>query len=231
MINYNDLPLFPLHTVLYPEMPLPLHIFEPRYREMVRRCREDNSPFGIVLIQTGEESDSAVFAHSVGTTARITHLEEMPDGCMNILVTGETRFLVLETQRHYAYLTARAQPLDEPVGDPQPLAPLQDAVGRLFKDYVRSLFTRTGRTLSTLQLPQDPCHLSYAIATFLPIGLSEKQRLLEAASAEDRMEQEIEILGRELEAQASLETPDGERRPGVVLPVDSQALARLSSRN
>ncbi len=56
MVNYDDLPLFPLHVVLFPEMPLPLHIFEPRYREMILRCREENSPFGIVQIQNGPEN-------------------------------------------------------------------------------------------------------------------------------------------------------------------------------
>lgn len=50
MVNYDDLPLFPLHVVLFPDMPLPLHVFEPRYREMILRCREQKSPFGITLI-------------------------------------------------------------------------------------------------------------------------------------------------------------------------------------
>ena len=55
MVNYDDLPLFPLHVVLFPDMPLPLHVFEPRYREMILRCREEKSPFGITLIQSGGE--------------------------------------------------------------------------------------------------------------------------------------------------------------------------------
>ena len=231
MPNYDDLPLFPLHEVLYPEMPLPLHIFEPRYREMILRCREENSPFGVVLIQTGEEVGEAALTHSVGTTARITHFEEMPDGRMNILVTGETRFRVREVRLRHAYLTARVEPLAEAEHAPASAGPALEAVSGMFRDYVRALFAQTGRTLSTLQLPQEPARLSYAIATFLPIPLSEKQGLLEIGRAEARLEREIEILGREMEAQGALsDGGDGAER-GVILPADAQALGRLSSRN
>jgi Lon protease-like protein len=229
MVNYEELPLFPLHVVLYPEMPLPLHIFEPRYREMILRCREENSPFGVVLIQDGEEVGEAALTHPVGTTARITHYEEMPDGRMNILVLGETRFRVLETRQRHAYLTAHVEPLED-AEDTASVLPTFETVSGLFKDYIRALFGRTGRTLSTLQLPQEPVHLSYAIATFLPISLGEKQDLLEISGAETRLEREREILSREMEAQTAIGDVVEEEH-GVILPADAQALGRLSSRN
>lgn len=231
MVNYQELPLFPLEVVLYPEMPLPLHIFEPRYREMILRCREENSPFGVVLIRSGEEVGEVAVPHTVGTLARITHCEDLPDGCMNILVMGEARFRVLETHLRHPYLTARVDLLSEPGREKVGVQLTLEAASELFKDYVRVLFARTGRTLSTLQLPQEPQHLSYAIAAFLPISLAEKQQLLEIAATDVRLEREIEILGRELEAQTALPETVLEEEQDKIVPVDSQALRRLSSRN
>ena len=179
MVDYDDLPLFPLHVVLFPDMPLPLHIFEPRYREMVMRCREENSPFGVVLIQDGEEEGGQAVAHLVGTTARITQFEEMEDGRMNILVFGETRFRVTRTSYDKPYLSASVEPLDEAEDDPVRVEPATEAVAGLFKKYLRALFAMTGRSLGALQLPQEPAYLSYAVASVLQVPLAEKQSLLE----------------------------------------------------
>ena len=154
MVNYDDLPLFPLHVVLFPDMPLPLHIFEPRYREMMMRCREENSPFGVILIRDGEEAGDVAVPHLVGTTARITQFEEMPDGKMNVLVFGETRFRVTRTSHDKPYLCAEVEPLGEESGDPALVAPAAEAVADLFKEYLRALFAMTGRSLSALQLPR-----------------------------------------------------------------------------
>ena len=232
MVNYDDLPLFPLHVVLFPDMPLPLHIFEPRYRELVMRCREENSPFGVVLIQDGEEGDQAI-PHLIGTTARITQFEEMPDGRMNILVFGETRFRVTRASHDKPYLSAKVEPLDEETGDPQQVQPAAEAVAGLFKKYLRALFAMTGRSLSALQLPQEPAYLSYAVASVLQVPLSDKQGLLEITGTTQRLEHEAEILRVELEAQDALQEAFDARSEaeGVILPVDTQALGRLSSLN
>lgn len=234
MVNYDEIPLFPLHIVLYPDMPLPLHIFEPRYREMVRRCREENSPFGVVLIQNGDEVGDAALPCQTGTTARITHYEEMEDGRMNIEVLGETRFRILETHRRYAYLTARVEPFWEQMTDPITLQPPFDKAGGLFKKYLKSLFALQGRSLSALQLPQEPEFLSYAIASVLQIPLGEKQRLLEMTATEKRLQREIEILGDEIDAQYSLRAVQRDLQVGpdsVIVPVDTESLGKLSSLN
>jgi len=75
-----QLDLFPLHTVLFPHMRLPLHIFEPRYRVMIRACIDEERPFGVALIRSGEEVGGPAEPHGVGTTARITSHETLPDG-------------------------------------------------------------------------------------------------------------------------------------------------------
>ena len=68
MTNYHELPLFPLNTVLFPDMPLPLHVFEPRYLEMMDYCRRERTPFGVVLIQSGPEVGGPSLPFSVGMT-------------------------------------------------------------------------------------------------------------------------------------------------------------------
>ncbi len=234
MVNYDEIPLFPLHIVLYPDMPLPLHIFEPRYREMVLRCREENSPFGVVLIQAGDEVGDTPLPCKTGTTARITRYEEMTDGRMNIEVVGETRFRILEAQRRHAYLTARVEPFWEQTTDPFTLQSPFDTAGGLFKKYLKSLFALQGRSLSALQLPQEPEFLSYAIASVLQIPLGEKQRLLEMTATEKRLQREIEILGEEIDAQYSLRAVQRELQVGpdsVIVPVDTQSLGKFSSLN
>ena len=234
MVNYDNLALFPLHVVLYPDMPLPLHIFEPRYREMVKRCREENTPFGVVLIKSGDEAGDEAIPSSTGTTARIQSFEELADGRMNIEILGETRFRVLETSRQNPYLTAHVEPFWEKVTDPLLLKPPFDTAGGLFKAYLKTLFSLQGRSLSSLQLPQEPEYLSYAIASVLPIPLGEKQRLLEMTTTEKRLQREIEILRDEIDAQESLRSVQRALQvstESVILPVDTEALGKLSSLN
>jgi Lon protease-like protein len=234
MVRYDELPLFPLHVVLYPDMPLPLHIFEPRYRDMAARCREENIPFGVVLIQKGADGDEDAIPCGMGTTARMTRCECLPDGRLDIEVVGETRFRIREIQKRHSYLTAHVEPFWEQMTDPLLLQASYDKAGGLFKKYLKSLFALQGRSLSTLQLPQDPEFLSYAIASVLQIPLGEKQRLLEMTATEKRMEREIEILSEEIEAQSSLRAVQRELQVGrssLIAPVDTQALGKLSSRN
>jgi Lon protease-like protein len=233
MVDYDDLPLFPLHVVLFPDMPLPLHIFEPRYREMVMRCREENSPFGVILIRDGDEAGDEAVPHLVGTTARITQYEEMPDGRMDILVFGETRFRVTRASHDKPYLSAKVEPLDEEMGDLCLVQPAAEAVAGLFRKYLRALFAMTGRSLSALQLPQEPAYLSYAVASVLQVPLAEKQSLLEIVGTARRLEHEAAILRAEIKAQDALQETFGARSEdeGLILPADTQALGRLSSLN
>ena len=234
MIDYENLPLFPLHVVLYPEMPLPLHIFEPRYREMVMHCREKNMPFGVVLISDGPEVGAPAVPHPIGTTARIAQYDELPDGRMEIVVQGETRFRILETRDDLPYLTAHVEPFWEQSTDPLVLKPAFDSAAALFRTYLQLRFAQTGRALSALQLPQEPEILSYAIASVLDTPYSEKQKLLGMNATEMRLRREIEILTEEIAAQRSLAALQSELTDdsdGVILPVDCEALGRLSSRN
>ena len=100
----DRLPLFPLRTVLFPGMALPLHIFEERYRLMIGRCMEERSPFGVVLIRSGEEVGAAAEPHDIGTTARIASVQRLEDGRMNLVALGEQRFRILQLDNSGPYL-------------------------------------------------------------------------------------------------------------------------------
>ncbi len=224
MVNYEDLPLFPLHVVLFPEMPLPLHIFEPRYREMILHCREENSPFGVVLIGSGEEAGAEAVPQAVGTTAKITQFEEMPDGRMNILVFGETRFQVARTFHDKPYPSAHVLPFWEEAPEPDGLREATELASELFRQYLRALFALSGRPLSTLQLPQDPEYLSYAIGSVLQVPPADKQCLLELTDTTARLTRECDILHAEIEAQGTL-------KGMTAVKVSAQELSKLASLN
>lgn len=232
MTNYDDLPLFPLHVVLFPEMPLPLHIFEPRYREMILRCREENSPFGITLINHDSDSGEEAAACQIGTTARIDQYEELPDGRMNILVFGETRFQITRINHDKPYLSAQVQPFGDEVRDAGQLSEAVSTVSQLFRTYLQKLLAMTGRSLSSLQLPSEPENLAYAIASVLQVPLPEKQCLLEMTVTEERLTREMEILQTEIEAQNALQSFLGdENSSSVTFPVNAQELSKFSSLN
>ena len=100
-----EIPLFPLNTVLFPGWPMPLHIFEPRYLEMVRYCTEEASPFGVLLIKQGRaEQDTAVIPHTVGCMVSITQTEKLEDGRLLIMTIAQERFRVLSLIRRKPYL-------------------------------------------------------------------------------------------------------------------------------
>ena len=145
------LPLFPLHTVLAPGIALPLHVFEERYRVMVRRCLDASTPFGVVLIREGSEvaprsGDGAELAIAgVGTFAEIREASKYADGRWDLLVVGTGRFTVLEVDPvTEPYLVADVEPLPDEVGDPEAAARLVELVGARFIEYLRELQPRDG---------------------------------------------------------------------------------------
>lgn len=233
MVNYDELPLFPLQAVLYPGLPLPLHIFEERYREMIAFCRANNTPFGIVLIQSGSETGGPATPYPVGTIAKITHVEELSDGRLNIVVLGESRFRILETRSCKSYLTAIASPFAEPEEDGQQLATLHGQVSDLFKAYLRAQLALNNQSLSAIQLPREATLLSYAVANAMQIPLEQKQQLLEITSTAHRLDTEMGLLVREIESQGKRPQPPAlpQRDGGTIQPVDTSALRKLTSRN
>jgi Lon protease-like protein len=215
-------------------MPMPLHIFEPRYLEMIEHCRAGNAPFGIVLIRSGAEVGGEAAPFSVGTLARVSRREAVDGGRLNIVAIGEGRFQIVEILRHKSYLTAKTEPVADRPDDPATLAAARDTASQLFRSYVRSLYSLANRHVSGLQIPTDPAQLSYAIANAVQIPLLEKQRLLEYRSTQDRLRREIELLSTEVDAHEFLcqmhsQLPD----PATweISPINPEQLRPLTSRN
>jgi Lon protease-like protein len=145
-------PLFPLNIVLFPGQTLPLHIFEPRYKAMLSRCLREQIPFGLVLVREGRRGTP----HSIGTFARVTQVQEIPEGscpqpaphngnCYNIITYGESRFRVTALDRGEAeYLVGDVETYpDEPAPLPA-LAMVGQRVSALFDEYYRSLVALMG---------------------------------------------------------------------------------------
>jgi len=149
-----QLPLFPLHTVLCPGIALPLHIFEERYRELVRYCIETPSPFGVVLIREGAEAGGGTIAFSaIGTTAEIRRAGRYPDGRYDLLVVGTGRFAVEEvTVGDRPYILAEATLLDDEVADPDEARRLANLATRKFVRYLELLQPREGESTDEIDI-------------------------------------------------------------------------------
>jgi len=111
------IPLFPLNTVLFPGVPIALHIFEPRYRMMIRHCIDNDQPFGVVLIHQGIEAGAGLAEPvHVGTTARIAEVSPLADGRMNLTALGDDRFRIHRLSYELPYLMGEVEslPLERP---------------------------------------------------------------------------------------------------------------------
>ncbi len=186
------IPLFPLQTVLFPGATLPLHIFEPRYREMVGRCLEHEEPFGICLIREGEEVGGPAVTHRVGTEAAIIASQRYGDGRYDLVVEGRRRFEVLQLDRARPYLRADVRFLGEPDGanDPE----LAEAVARLFEGVLESLELSGQAVIDETWKDLDARSLGYKIAAVLPVEDDVKQEVLETPDAGARLRRIAEIL-------------------------------------
>src|SRR3954468_8837407 len=134
-IPERDLPLFPLNTVLFPRMPLPLYIFEPRYQEMMTRCIRDRIGFGVLLITDGGEVGDNAETVTVGTVARIVTVDEMDDGRMNMLTMGVVRFRLLKTYDHHPYKSGDIEAWEDEMGDLKVLPKLTKRVHKAYINY------------------------------------------------------------------------------------------------
>lgn len=186
------IPLFPLQTVLFPETTLALHIFEPRYREMIGRCLEHDETFGICLILEGDEVGGHAVPHRVGTEAAIIASQRYADGRYDIVAEGRRRFEVLSLDRSRAYLRADVRFLDERDGTEDPA--LAVAVAKLFEGVLESLELAGQAVVDETWKALDARSLSYKVAAALPAGADAKQELLEVPDTEARLKRLAEIL-------------------------------------
>jgi Lon protease-like protein len=149
-----ELPLFPLNSVLCPGIALPLHIFEARYRAMVRHCLETTSPFGVVLIREGRETGAGAISFTgVGTIAEIRDAGSYDDGRYDLLVVGTRRFEIRQViNSKQPYLVAEVDLLDESVGDDETAHRLAMRATRRFVTYLELLQPRSGETADEIDV-------------------------------------------------------------------------------
>ncbi len=194
------LPLFPLGGVLFPQMLMPLHIFEPRYRLLVRRSVAQERPFGIILGQEALETGVSV-PHQVGTSATIIGHSPLPDGRSFIVVRGLRRFSVAKLDRDAEpYLVAHVNWLED--DDGTGAEQLADVAADAFSEYLNGIVAATNEPRTEATETKDvregtPRDVAYRVASGLAIDPRERQRLLEAASVEERLRAEVRLLDRE----------------------------------
>lgn len=185
------LPLFPLSVVLFPGTPLPLHIFEPRYRQLLADCLSSDRRFGIT--PTGAERE-APDAGMVGCTAEVRVNQELPDGRSNIVVLGGERFVVADLlEEPLPYHVATVKPFDD---DPATAPPAERTA------LLREAFTRYAalvRELSDVEpeqpdLPEEALPLSFHVAAGIEVDPAIKQRLLVERSTSRRVEALLLVL-------------------------------------
>ncbi|MCW5936640.1 MAG: LON peptidase substrate-binding domain-containing protein [Fimbriimonadaceae bacterium] len=190
----EEMPLFLLDTVLFPYAQLQLHVFEDRYREMIRHCTQFDRPFGIVLIRSGSEVGDAE-PYMVGTAVRIMSVHTYEDGKMDVRVQGERRFRVrrLDYDRPYTVGWVESVIELELEDDPRTEAVLSRA-RELVQTYIESYFARFEVRVSKIKLPQEPTTLSFVVANLLQVANLEKQRLLETTDTLERFAEMIPVL-------------------------------------
>lgn len=206
----ETLPLFPLSTVLFPGMRLPLNIFEERYRRMIRDLSEGPEPrqFGVIAIRKGRETgaeniEGAESLHEVGCVAAIRRANEKADGRFEVQTVGTDRFRLLDLDRSLPYFRGVIERLpDDPAVPGEPGAPPEPVVARVqdgFREYLNALADRGGGVVSVADMPDEPLLLSYVVAAAMIIDLPDRQALLAAPDTLARLKAERSLLARETE--------------------------------
>jgi uncharacterized protein len=200
------LPIFPLNVVAFPGMTVPLHIFEERYRALVRHLLTLPGPadrlFGIVAIREGYEvgSHEARSMYRTGCVVQLTTAEEYDDGRFDIAAVGRHRMRVMATDASGAYLQAEVEHLDT---DPGPAVDTAHEAARAlaaFEDYRRRVSGVRGDDVMTGRLPRDPELLSYALAATCSLTLRQRQQLLESPTSAERLGLLRRMMGEEVRA-------------------------------
>ena len=204
----ESLPLFPLGTVLFPGLLLPLHIFEERYRQLVRDLLAGPGPrrFGVVAIRKGRETgiDGIPGLYRVGCTATLRQVTQHDDGRFDLVTAGTQRFRLDELDDSKPYLQGGVDLLREDTGDEAAAERAARAVQAAFHGYLSALAVHGATQVSIPNLPDEPVALSYLIAASMIIDLSEKQVLLAEPDAASRLAAERALLTRETSMLRSL---------------------------
>ena len=216
------LPLFPLGLVMLPGLLLPLHVFEERYRDLVRdllELPEQERRFGVVAIREGREvgADGVTALHEVGCVAQLRRVTPYDDGRFDIVATGAERFRLTGLAEGAAYGTGLVELLPDDLGPADEAALLDRAVRTAFRTYVAALAQARGDDeVEVGELPADGLVLSYVVAASVVVDLEDRQRLLAEPDGVARLRAELALLRREatlLRTLTALPAPELARTP------------------
>jgi Lon protease-like protein len=184
----EEMPLFPVNAVLFPYSTIHLHVFEPRYLDLVRYCLEYDSPFGIVLIREGEEVGGPADPYLVGTAVRIETVHQLEQGRIDLRLRGERRFRIREFVDGRPYSVGRVETVVEMEIEetPENLGLVQTFRSE-FESFIKARFSQQDFNIK-VTFNDDPQLLSFLVASFLQIPNLERQRLLETTDTIDRIE-------------------------------------------
>lgn len=194
----EEMPLFLLHTVLFPHALIQLHVFETRYRDLIRDCLSEDRPFGIVLIRSGDEVGELAEPYLVGTAVTIKKVHTYDDGRMDIQVQGERRFRIRHIEEGRSYLRGLVEPVHEyPIEETMEARDVIASARDEFEAFIQRQFSRQEFSVQVV-FPPDPQALSFTIANLLQIENLEKQRLLETTDTLDRLRDLLPIMRQQL---------------------------------
>src|SRR5919107_3846125 len=197
----RELPIFPLPLVLFPGVPLPLHIFEERYRRMLADVRASNNLFGLSYFAPGAGEERPPAGH-VGCATEVVEVQTLPDGRSNILTLGLARYRAVEyVERGDPYLVARVEFFEDEEEDAGVVARRAEEVTEIFMRIARAMRTANDERGALPDLPQgDPERLSFIVAAVVEMDAEAKQRLLELRSTAERLRRLYTLLAQAVTA-------------------------------
>lgn len=196
--DVRELPVFPLPVVLFPGVPLPLHVFEPRYRQMLSDVRDGNNLFGLSYFDSStSEKDFPPEGH-IGCVAEVTETQSLPDGRSNILTVGLIRYKVKGyIERGDSYLVARVSFFEDEEEQPESLSESSRDVAEIFTRIARAVRIINDERAGLPDISDtDPQRLSFLVAAAMEIETDVKQELLELRSTSERLRRLSDMLGR-----------------------------------
>jgi len=196
-VETMHLPLFPLNTVLFPGMLLPLNVFEPRYLEMIEYCVEEGSPFGVLLIQNSQEVGEDAPPHEIGVSAKIKKVKRQQDGRLSVVVVGAQRFRVETFDYSLAYLSAYVSLMPIANGETPMANDLMHIIRPDILEYVDLISTASKVKVRMERLPDDPKSTALLVASALQVKNEEKQAILELPGVPEMLARERHLLSRE----------------------------------
>ncbi len=190
------IPLFPLNVVLFPGGYLPLHIFEPRYRLMMRHCLDGDRRFGVALINSGSEVGEPATPEAVGTIAYIDEVKTLEDGRMVIGVEGEQRFRIVKIVDQVPYITADVSLLKDDDAS-HVNETLTEEVRQAAEEHLRLLISLIGEHPEAPRMPTDPVQLRYSVGSQLQGEVIGKQGILEMEDTTNALRLALRLLNEE----------------------------------